>query len=159
MRTFDLKPGRPRRSSPPSPGERLSLHLELHGRRITYRSGDRVGQRFLRAVCGKGRAEDAEGRRASKHPHPPRHLSSFRRRPESMNTGPCELSATVFMDPRLRGDDGSGPYAFFRWRRPRSSAICTALSAAPLRRLSDTHHKARPFSTVGSLRTRLMKVA
>src|SRR3546814_7904869 len=60
MRTFDLKPGRPRRSSPPSPGERLSLHLELHGRRITYRSGDRVGQRFLRAVCGKGRAEDAE---------------------------------------------------------------------------------------------------
>src|SRR3546814_18350340 len=67
MRTFDLKPGRPRRSSPPSPGERLSLHLELHGRRITYRSGDRVGQRFLRAVCGKGRAEeaeDAEGLRA-----------------------------------------------------------------------------------------------
>src|SRR3546814_1508361 len=60
MRTFDLKPGRPRRSSPPSPGERLSLHPELHGRRITYRSGDRVGQRFLRAVCGKGRAEDAE---------------------------------------------------------------------------------------------------
>ena len=36
-----------------------------------------------------------------------------------------------------------------------SSAICTAFSAAPLRRLSLTHQKARPFSTVGSSRTRL----
>ena len=36
-----------------------------------------------------------------------------------------------------------------------SSPICTAFSAAPLRRLSDTFQKIRPFSTVGSLRTRL----
>ena len=45
---------------------------------------------------------------------------------------------------------------FLRCRRPSSSAICTAFSAAPLRRLSDTHHSARPFSTVESSRTRLM---
>ena len=49
--------------------------------------------------------------------------------------------------------------AFCRCRRPSSSAICTAFSAAPLRRLSDTHQSDRPFSTVGSSRTRLTKVA
>jgi hypothetical protein len=41
-------------------------------------------------------------------------------------------------------------------RSTRSSAIWMALSAAPLRRLSDTHHSTRPFSTVGSSRTREM---
>ena len=46
-------------------------------------------------------------------------------------------------------------HPFFRCRRPSSSAICTALSAAPLRRLSETHHSDRPLSTVGSSRTRL----
>jgi len=35
------------------------------------------------------------------------------------------------------------------------SAICTALSAAPLRRLSETHQSERPLSTVESSRTRL----
>ncbi len=35
-----------------------------------------------------------------------------------------------------------------------ASAICTALRAAPLRRLSDTHQKARPLGTVGSRRRR-----
>jgi hypothetical protein len=40
-------------------------------------------------------------------------------------------------------------------RRRRQSAICTALSAAPLRRLSATTHIVEPFSTVGSLRMRL----
>ena len=34
-------------------------------------------------------------------------------------------------------------------------AIWTALRAAPLRRLSETIHSDRPFSTVGSLRMRL----
>src|SRR5918995_1366825 len=37
------------------------------------------------------------------------------------------------------------------WISPRStsaSAICTAFKAAPLRRLSETHQKARPFGTV-----------
>jgi len=49
--------------------------------------------------------------------------------------------------------------AFCKCRRPSNSAICTAFSAAPLRRLSDTHHSARPLSTVGSSRTREMNVA
>ena len=48
---------------------------------------------------------------------------------------------------------------FFSTSRPSSSAICTAFSAAPLRRLSDTHHRFRPFSMVESWRMRLMKVA
>lgn len=39
------------------------------------------------------------------------------------------------------------------------SAICTAFSAAPLRRLSETHQKARPWGTVGSLRMRLTNTA
>ena len=64
-----------------------------------------------------------------------------------------------------------GAFRLSRWRREayaalrfasislrftRHSAICTALSAAPLRRLSDTHHSTRPFSTVASSRMRLM---
>ena len=40
-----------------------------------------------------------------------------------------------------------------------ASAICTAFSAAPLRRLSETHQKARPFGTVGSRRRRETKTA
>ena len=40
-----------------------------------------------------------------------------------------------------------------------SSAIWTALRAAPLRRLSLTTHSASPFSTVGSTRTRLTNTA
>src|SRR5262249_16629593 len=40
-----------------------------------------------------------------------------------------------------------------------ASAIWMALSAAPLRRLSETTHVARPFSTVGSSRMRLIYVA
>src|SRR6185295_12542363 len=38
----------------------------------------------------------------------------------------------------------------------RHSAIWIAFSAAPLRRLSETHHSCRPFSTVLSSRMRLM---
>ena len=49
--------------------------------------------------------------------------------------------------------------AFCRCLRPSSSAICTAFSAAPLRRLSLTTQRERPFSTVGSSRIRQTKVA
>ncbi len=42
-----------------------------------------------------------------------------------------------------------------RWSATRISAICTALSAAPLRRLSATIHKLSPCCTVGSRRMRL----
>ena len=47
-------------------------------------------------------------------------------------------------------------FASISLRFTRHSAICTALSAAPLRRLSDTTHSTRPFSTVASSRMRLM---
>ena len=47
-------------------------------------------------------------------------------------------------------------FAVISLRFKSTSAICTALSAAPLRRLSDTHHSTMPFSTVGSSRTRLI---
>jgi hypothetical protein len=49
----------------------------------------------------------------------------------------------------------TAPHPFFRQRLPSTSAICTALSAAPLRRLSDTTHIDRPFSTVESCLRRL----
>ena len=39
------------------------------------------------------------------------------------------------------------------------SAICTAFSAAPLRRLSETHQNDSPCATVGSLRMRLTNTA
>src|SRR5699024_4096444 len=58
-------------------------------------------------------------------------------------------------------DSGSVAYAAFflaliSLRLIRHSAIWIAFSAAPLRRLSDTHHSTRPFSTVASSRIRLM---
>src|SRR5437867_4167886 len=40
-----------------------------------------------------------------------------------------------------------------------SCAICTALVAAPLRKLSATTHSTRPCGTVGSLRMRPMKTS
>ncbi len=57
---------------------------------------------------------------------------------------------------RQRGATGQ---PFCSTLRPTSSAICTALSAAPLRRLSLTHQRFRPFSIVLSWRIRLMNVA
>lgn len=56
--------------------------------------------------------------------------------------------------PRLTGN-----HAFCKTRLPSSSAICTAFSAAPFRRLSETHHRFSPFSIVESCRIRLTKVA
>ena len=46
--------------------------------------------------------------------------------------------------------------ALISLRLIRHSAIWIAFSAAPLRRLSDTHHSTRPFSTVASSRMRLI---
>ncbi len=45
-------------------------------------------------------------------------------------------------------------FALMRLRSTSVSAICTALSAAPLSRLSATIHSTSPFSTVASSRTR-----
>ena len=47
-------------------------------------------------------------------------------------------------------------FAVISLRLIRHSAIWIAFSAAPLRRLSDTHHSDRPFSTVLSSRMRLI---
>ena len=60
---------------------------------------------------------------------------------------------------RLVGRPRVSDQPFFRQRLPSSSAICTAFSAAPLRRLSLTIHMFRPFSTVTSWRMRDTKVA
>ncbi len=47
-------------------------------------------------------------------------------------------------------------FALIRPRATSSSAIWMALRAAPLRRLSETTHRLRPFSTVASSRMREM---
>ena len=47
-------------------------------------------------------------------------------------------------------------FGFSQPRLTSTSAICTAFSAAPLRKLSDTTQRLRPFSIVGSSRMRLM---
>src|SRR5271165_2143307 len=63
--------------------------------------------------------------------------------------------------PQLAQASRVGAYAAFAFgfSQPRlasTSAICTAFSAAPFRRLSDTHQRLSPFSIVGSSRMRLM---
>jgi hypothetical protein len=75
-------------------------------------------------------------------------------------------SGTPSMSIRWKGSPVSFGYSitvgcqpFFSTRLPSVSAICTAFSAAPLRRLSLTHQRFSPFSTVESWRMRLMKVA
>jgi len=75
---------------------------------------------------------------------------------EGRNKGAGHFAPASLPSLRPKGLVCSDSYAaFFRCRRPSSSAICTAFSAAPLRRLSETTHMARPLSMVGSSRTRL----
>ena len=75
------------------------------------------------------------------------------------SSGPA-LALRVFGANDLpRADRPGAPHPFFKHRLPSTSAICTALSAAPFLRLSDTHHRFRPFSIVESWRIRLTKVA
>ena len=63
----------------------------------------------------------------------------------------------LHLSPRAgRGNYAAFLFASISLRLISTSAICTALSAAPLRRLSDTTHISRPFSTVRSLRMRLI---
>ena len=81
------------------------------------------------------------------------------RRPGGAKDGPGEFQppSTRPGEPAaLLGRQALERYAaFLRCLRPSSSAICTALSAAPLRKLSLTTQRLRPFSTVGSSRIRL----
>ena len=70
--------------------------------------------------------------------------------------GPAAPQALALPHPREGRGGGSRPgHPFFSTRRPSSSAICTAFSAAPLRRLSETTHSDSPLSIVGSCRIRL----
>ena len=57
--------------------------------------------------------------------------------------------------PALAHHHGQAAFLTSRFWATRTSAICTAFKAAPLRRLSDTHQKARPCGTVWSMRMRL----
>src|SRR4029450_14079918 len=61
---------------------------------------------------------------------------------------PAEVACPLVLDrePQLHGR--------YRWSRTRSSAICTAFSAAPLPTLSSAIQQARPFSVDGSARMR-----
>src|SRR4051812_43232904 len=58
--------------------------------------------------------------------------------------------------PALRPGHAAFFFAAMSLRLIRHSAIWMALSAAPLRKLSETIQSTRPFSTVGSSRTRLI---
>ena len=74
--------------------------------------------------------------------------------PGSRLSLPCPSARSGGVGP---ASGAPGHAARLAWISPCStsaSAICTALRAAPLRRLSDTHQKARPFGTVGSRRRR-----
>jgi hypothetical protein len=65
--------------------------------------------------------------------------------------------APLFAHPTVVADYAAAFFlALISLRLIRHSAIWIAFSAAPLRRLSDTHHSTRPFSTVASSRMRLM---
>ena len=70
-------------------------------------------------------------------------------RPATASHNHATPAAPPPLRPRQAAFFASNPCAII------ASAICTAFSAAPLRRLSDTHQNASPFSTVGSLRRRL----
>ena len=64
--------------------------------------------------------------------------------------------ASSFAQPALKRLQAALARGEISLRLTRTSAIWMALSAAPLRRLSLTHQKARPFSTVASSRMREM---
>src|SRR5437870_12906273 len=75
--------------------------------------------------------------------------------------GPGSAAHHAVKNGALRCVRGTKVYAAFflaliSLRLIRHSAIWIAFSAAPLRRLSDTHHSDSPFSTVASSRMRLI---
>jgi hypothetical protein len=68
---------------------------------------------------------------------------------------PRDIAVPTLPGPPHGGQTGAPGQPFLRQRWPSTSAICTALRAAPLRRLSLTTHMTSPLSTVGSCRIRL----
>lgn len=79
---------------------------------------------------------------------------------QATSPSPANASQTQGLSADAAGaGSNQAAFCFSRFIATTVSAICTAFSAAPLRRLSDTHQNAMPFSTVGSRRMRLTKVA
>ncbi len=68
-------------------------------------------------------------------------------------------SATIYAKPWIAAPRSYAAFFTSRFIAIIVSAICTAFSAAPFRRLSETHQNDRPFATVGSLRMRLTNTA
>src|SRR5579871_1087989 len=94
--------------------------------------------------------EEPEGRRSNPEPV---HRAGLLR-------GACHRAGHFGPDPLARNDDSMRQaalrFAVISLRLIKHSAIWMALSAAPLRKLSETTHIDRPFSTVASSRMRLM---
>jgi len=70
--------------------------------------------------------------------------------------GPATSGRTRWLGPGMTENYAAFCFAVISLRLIRHSAIWMALSAAPLRRLSETIHIASPFSTVASSRMRLI---
>ena len=77
-----------------------------------------------------------------------------RRWPEGPDEGSPRRSTSVATYHPMGRRHAAFRFALSQPRLTSTSAICTAFSAAPLRKLSETHHKTRPLSTVGSSRMR-----
>src|SRR6516164_4445698 len=95
---------------------------------------------------------------SSMHSHAPLLRGAFTRSKQSHSLTPTDVTLSVceWQSGRERRPYAALRLASIRLRLIRHSAICTALSAAPLRKLSETHHSVSPFSTVGSSRMRLI---
>ena len=140
-----------------------AVKLTEEGRRVLRAAeplAKRVDERILDALPEQ--AARAVHRRAAVHRRDAAELSPRAEQP--LQNSPCSraepLAGTVAWSGAAsvaaRRPDVAQAAFFSSLRLTSSSAICTALSAAPLRRLSDTIHSARPFSTVASSRMRLM---
>ena len=118
----------------------------------------RAGQELARrpAILPPGLAASADETRRFRNRDP--RLRQFRPEPDRAN-GACGGPGRR-RSPRSARSSTPDHAAFASIRCAISvSAICTAFSAAPLRRLSETHQNDSPCSTVGSLRMRLTNTA
>ena len=110
----------------------------------------------------KGRRHSPEGPVRQDFPGPYPQLADLledqgHKAPDAVTEGSGRQRQAAFAAGRGRRGTHVRAAVLIRPRSCRSSAICTALRAAPLRRLSATTQRFRPFSTVESLRMRLTK--
>ena len=115
-----------------------------------------AGQLSDTARAGFDAGVAAEPADVSLHPHAAANAAAWR------CTAPISMSPRANCRRSMPGDRTLRPghaaffFAAMSLRLIRHSAIWMALSAAPLRRLSETTHSTRPLSTVGSSRMRLI---